>query len=164
MDEQLKEKLKLAAKSKGICVDGFEKICDGDKDSMVDYYLKIIDWSLERGFSDFATLKEHFSDCEEKGVFVGKTFHGELLNDLQRYVFHGCKGTIKVGLNVEKEIIPLLYLANGCRLHIIGTGDVKPKKKSGRSVVPVYIFGKNDLSARDNKYVRFIHYNSDLIL
>lgn len=147
------------ARAKGICLDGFEKIRSGDRDEMIEYYLKIIDWSLERSFPDLHVLTESFADCEDKGIFVGKTFHGELLNDLQTYVFHKCKGTISVGLNVDKAIIPMLYLANGCRLHIMGVGDIKPRK---RSEVPIYTFGKNDVSARDNRYVKFIHHKREL--
>lgn len=151
------------ARNKGICADGYSEMRAGGMDSLVDYYIKNPDWCLERNFPDFATLKEHFSGCEDKGVFVGKAFHGELLNDLQTYIFHGCKGTIKVGLNIEKSIIPMLYLANGCRLHIVGVGDVRPKKASQRSVVPIYTFGDNDVSARDNRYVKFARYKSGLI-
>ncbi len=163
-DTELKEVLLAIAQGKEICKPGYERMLMCDIDGLVDYYLEMPDWCMERGFPDFATLKEHFTGFENKGAFIGKTFHGEVLNDLQTYIFHKCTGTIKVGLNVEKGIIPMLYLANGCRLRIMGTGDFKPKKESERSAVPVYTFGKNDVSARDNKYVRFIRYNSDLIL
>lgn len=93
-------------------------------------------------------------------MYVDKTFNGELLNDKQIYVFHNCKGTIKVALNVEKAIIPMLYFANRCRLKVVGIGDVKPIH---RTEVPVYTFGKNDISARDNAYVKFNRYKNDLI-
>lgn len=159
----LKLQLMEQARNKGICVDGYSEMRAGDIDSLVDYYIKNPDWCLERNFPSFALLKENFSNFEDEGVFVGKTFHGELLNDLQTYIFHGCKGTIKVGLNVEKAIIPMLYLANGCKLHIVGTGNVKPRKESERSIVPVYSFGKNDVSARNNIYVKFMHYKSETI-
>ena len=79
------------------------------------------------------------------------------------YIFHKCKGTINVGLNIEKKIIPMLYIANGCRLRIVGVGDIKPKKASERSVVPIYTFGDNNVSARDNKYVEFRKFDEELI-
>lgn len=157
----LKEILINTAHAKGICAEGYKQMLESaDAGAMVDYYVAEPDWCLERGFPDLQTLREHFPDCGNKGVFVDKTFHGELLNDLQTYIFHNCKGTIKVGLNVEKAIIPMLYLANGCRLRIVGVGDVAPKKPS---VVPMYIFGKNDYSARDNKFVEFNIYKHDLL-
>ncbi len=159
----LKEVLMNEARAMGICKTGYQNMRGDNIDALVDYYITNPDWCLERNYPTLALLKENFSDIESKGVFVGKTFHGELLNDLQTYIFHGCKGTIKVGLNVEKGIIPMLYLANGCRLHIVGVGDIKPKKASERSVVPVYTFGKNDVSAKENKYVKFIHYKTELI-
>lgn len=154
------EQLLATAKSKGVCKEGYERMSESDRNSLVDYYLEMPDWCLERGFPDLRTLSAHFADCEDKGVYVNKVFHGELLNDLQTYIFHNCKGTIHVGLNVEKANIPMLYLSNGCRLRIVGVGDVKLKKPSE---VPVYTFGKNDVSARDNRYVKFIRYKSGVL-
>lgn len=159
--DSLKEQLINTAHAKGICAEGYKQMHgSADADAMVDYYVANPDWCLERNFPDLLTLTEKFSDCEDKGVFVNKTFNGELLNDLQTYIFHNCKGTIKVGLNVDKAIIPMLYLANGCRLRIMGVGDTVPKVPSE---VPVYVFGKNDLSAKNNKYVKFTAYKHALI-
>lgn len=159
--DNLKEILINTAHAKGICAEGYKQMLESaDIGEMTEYYVANPDWCMERNFPSLVMLREHFADCGDKGVFVDRTFHGELLNDLQTYIFHNCKGTIKVGLNVDKAIIPMLYLANGCRLRIIGTGDVVPKKQSE---VPVYVFGKNDLSARDNKYVEFITYKHNLI-
>lgn len=149
----LKEKLMNIARAKGICDEGYEELTNTvDKSAMVDYYIANPDWCLERDFPSLQMLKESFSDCEDKGVFVGKTFHGEEFRDLQTYVFHDCKGTIKVGLNTTKAIIPMLYLANGCRLRVVGIGDIIPRAPSE---VPIYSFGKNEISAKDNKYVSF---------
>jgi len=160
---ELKEILMKEARERGICDDGFRTIMSGSAEDMVQHYLSIPDWCLERNFPTLPVLKKHFADLGDKGVFVGRTFHGEVLNDLQTYVFHKCTGTIKVGLNIERGIIPMLYLANGCKLHIVGTGDIRPKKAKERSVVPIYTFGSNDVSAWDNRYVKFTRYKSELI-
>ena len=161
MNDGLKEKLINTAHAKGICAEGYRQMLgSADVNTMVDYYVANPDWCLERSFPDLQTLTEKFADCEDKGVFVNKTFHGEVLNERQAYIFHNCKGTIKVGLNVDKAIIPMLYLANGCRLRIVGVGDIAPKIPSE---VPVYVFGENELSAKDNKYVKFITYKHKLI-
>lgn len=151
------------ARLKGICVDGYSEMRTDNLDMLVDYYIKNPDWCLERDYPTLQFLKEHFSNIEDRGVFVNKTFHGELLNDLQSYIFHNSKGTIKVGLNVDKAIIPMLYLANGCRLRIIGVGDWKPSRTKDRTLVPIYSFGRNDISAKDNVYVEFVHYKHNLI-
>lgn len=147
------------ARAKGICAEGYEQMRRGDIDALVSYYVDNPDWCIERDYPTLDFLYEHFSDIEDKGVFVGKTFHGELLNEKQAYIFHDCKGTIKVGLNVEKAIIPMLYAANGCRLKIMGIGQTK----RSRAEVPVYAFGKNDISAKDNAYVKFTRYNHVLL-
>lgn len=161
--EGLKEVLVKEARAKGICMDGYSYMNRNDIDALIDYYITHPDWCLERNYPSLAYLKEHFSNIEDRGVYVGHTFHGELLNERQAYIFHNCKGTIKVGLNVKKVIIPMLYFANGCRIHIVGTGDIKPKKESERTIVPLYIFGQNDISARDNRYVKYTRYKSELI-
>lgn len=142
------------ARAKGICAEGYEEMRTADgRNGLVDYYVANPDWCLEREFPDLQTLEEEFADCEDKGVFVNKMFHGELLNDLQAYVFHNCRGTVKVGLNIDKAIIPMLYVANGCRIRFVGAGDAETRTPVH---VPVYMFGKNDVSAHDNKYVKFI--------
>lgn len=157
----IKDILINTAHAKGICAEGYKQMLGStDANAMVDYYVHNPDWCLERDFPTLPILSEQFANCEDKGVFVNKTFHGEVLNDLQTYIFHNCKGTIKVGLNVEKAIIPMLYLANGCRLRIVGIGEAVTKTPS---VVPVYVFGKNDYSAKDNKYVNFSIYKNELI-
>lgn len=161
MENRLKETLISAAHAEGICTEGYKQMLgSADVESMVDYYTANPDWCLERGFPDMKTLRKHFADISHKGVFVDHTFKGELLNDLQAYIFHNCKGTIKVGLNVDKAIIPMLYLANGCRLRIVGVGEIVPEKPT---VLPIYTFGKNDVSAKGNKYVEFITYKNELI-
>ncbi len=160
----LKETLANVARAKGVCAEGYAKILDAaDKDGLIEHYTANPDWCLERDFPTLGVLKAHFSDIEDKGVYVGKTFHGETLNEKQAYVLHNCRGTIKTGLNVEKGIIPMFYMANGCRLRIVGTGDIEPRREIDRSIVPVYTFGKNDVSARDNRYVVFNRYANDMI-
>lgn len=157
----IRDSLIHTAHAKGICAEGYKQMLESsDIDALVNYYITNPDWCLERNFPDLQTLRDHFGDIDEKGVFVDKTFNGELLNDLQAYIFHNCKGTIKVGLNVEKAIIPMLYLANGCDLKIVGVGDIKPIKPSE---VPVYVFGQNDVSVRDNEYVLFRMFPNKLL-
>lgn len=157
---ELKEILMEGARRGGICAEGYDKMRGYGRDKLIDYYIENPDWCLERDFPTLSVLRECFSDIEDKGVYIDKTFNGELLNDLQAYIFHNCKGTIKVGLNVEKAVLPMLYLSNGCRLRIIGTGVLTKNP----SEIPVYTFGENDVSARNNRYVRFRKYANDIIV
>ena len=157
----IKEILINVARAKGICSESYSTMLNATSvDALVNYYVANPDWCLERNFPSLDMLREHFPDAGKMGVFVDRTFHGEVLNDLQTYIFHNCKGTIKVGLNVDKAIIPMLYLANGCRLRIIGVGEVVSKDPSE---VPIYVFVKNDYSAKDNKHVGFNIYKHELI-
>lgn len=161
MKDGLKEQLIQAALAKGVCAEGYKHMVDSpDKDAMVNYYVANPDWCLERSFPDIEVLRDHFRDVTKMGVYVDHTFHGEVLNDLQTYIFHNCKGTIKVGLNVDKAIIPMLYLANCCELEIIGVGDIIPRLKPK---VPIYVFGENEYTTKDNEFVKFITYKHGLI-
>ena len=163
MDEMdfLKEKLINVARAKGICAEGHRQmLASAGVGDMVDYYVANPDWCLERSFPDMRTLREHFADMGGKGVFVDRIFHGERLDELQAYVFHNCRGTVKVGLNVERGSAPMLYLANGCRLHVVGDGPIAKEPTQ----IPIYVFGRNDLSARDNRRVRFRVFKHDVIV
>lgn len=148
------------ARAKGICAPGYELMRSYDRDGLVDFYLQNPDWCLERGFPALELLRSEFSDCEDKGVYVGKTFRGEVFDKLQTYIFHGCRGTIRVAMDYANAIIPMLYFANGCRMII--KCDQK-ENKNHPIEVPLYSFGKNDIQAKDNSYVRFIKYKHDLL-
>ena len=120
-------------------------------------YKKTIDWALEEGYPCMDTLRHYFSDCEVDGVFVDKEFHGETLNDHQVYVFHNCKGTIHVGLNIDRRIIPMLYFANGCDMDIRGISG------QGNQVrVPLYIFGANRIGAEQSEDIECLIYKFDV--
>ena len=126
------------------------------KAAAIRLYKKTIDWALEEGYPDIATLREHFADCGGFGIYVDKEFHGEILDEHQVYVFHNCSGTIRTGLNVEKRIIPMMYFANGCDM------DVRGIRGSGRSVrVPLYVFGQNRISAEQSEDIQCLTYKFD---
>lgn len=107
-----------------------------EKAEAIALYKKTIDWALEQGYPSIETIREHFSDCEDYGIYVDSTFHNVTLNDQQVYVFHHCTGTIYVGLNEHKGIIPMLYFANDCDMTVLAIGE-------DAGVTPLYIFGKN---------------------
>lgn len=152
-----------AARKRGICADGYRTIREApDREALIRYYLSNPDWCISRGFPDLPTLADCFSDCADMGVYVNVRFNGQLLNDRQIYIFHNCTGCIRTTFNIEKAVIPMLYVANGCRLRIIGAkpSELPPDKVK----IPVYIFGKNDVSARCNRYVSFTKFKSSLVI
>lgn len=155
----LKEYLMSEAREKGICLDGFKQMRSDDRDGLIDYYVSNPDWCLERGFPDLHTLSESFADCEGKGVYVNRTLDGETFSELQVYVFHNCKGRIKVAMDYKKELIPMLYFANGCNMVIECTQD----NGAFPIRVPIYEFGENNIQANDNMNIRFVRYKNDLI-
>lgn len=155
---ELREKLIYEGRRHGICTEGMKRIMSEDKDAMVDYYIRIIDWCLENGYPDLETLRSEFSGFEEKGIYVGKTFAGEVFDKLQTYVFHDCKGTIRVDMDYKNAVIPMLYFANGCDIRVECEQKNIPAIK-----IPVYVFGNNDIIAADNDNVKFKFYKKDLV-
>lgn len=138
MNEELKRQLRREASAHGMCQENRDALVSIETvEDAVALYKKTIDWALEEGYPNFATLQRYFSHCGDLGVFVGREFHGDILNDQQVYVFHNCTGTIRVGLNVDKRIIPMLYFANGCDM------TIKPTPVNGNVRVPLYVFGSN---------------------
>lgn len=133
-EEELKKTLMEGARLEGICVEGYGLMRGYDRDGLIDFYLECLDWCIERGFPSLKLLRREFSDIEDKGVFVGKTFNGEVFDKLQAYIFHDCKGTIKVAMDYENAVIPMLYFANGCRMR------VECEQKNDPAInVPLYI-------------------------
>lgn len=83
-------------------------------------YKNCISWALLEQYPTkddllaFAT-KETLAD---NGVYIDMEFDGERIDDHICCVFLGCKGWIRTGLNIDKAIIPMLYLSEGCELKI----------------------------------------------
>lgn len=130
---QLKETLMNDARREGICAPGYELMRGYDRDGLIDYYVQNPDWCIERGFPSLKLLRREFSDIGDKGVFVGKTFDGEVFDKLQTYIFHGCKGTIRVAMDYDNAVIPMLYFANGCNITVSCV-----QKNNPRIIIPIY--------------------------
>lgn len=144
-DATLREELMHSARSAGICAEGYSQMRGYDRDGLVSYYVGNPDWCIERGFPSLETLRREFSDIEDKGVFVGKTFDGEVFDKLQAYIFHDCKGTIKVAMDYDNAIIPMLYFANGCKIRVKCEQDNKPA-----IVVPLYVSEDSSVSHKNS--------------
>lgn len=107
-----------AARRGGICAEGYGQMRSYDRDGLIGYYLECPDWCMERGFPSLELLRREFSDIKDKGVFIGRTFDGESFDKLQTYIFHDCKGTIRVAMDYDNAVIPMLYFANGCNIRV----------------------------------------------
>lgn len=83
-------------------------------------YKNCISWALQERYPTkeellaFAT-KETLAD---NGVYIDMEFNGERIDGHIVCVFLNCKGRISTGLNLNKAIIPMLYLSEGCDLKI----------------------------------------------
>lgn len=130
----MKETLMEDARRGGICAEGYGLMRGYDREELIGYYVQNPDWSIERGFPSLELLRREFSDIEDKGVYVGRTFDGEVFDKLQAYIFHDCKGTIKVAMDYDNAVIPMLYFANGCRMRV----DCEQKNDPAINV-PLYI-------------------------
>ena len=153
---RLKEMLMEEARRGGICAEGFREMRTDSIGELVDYYVANPDWCMERSFPSLEILRSEFSDCEDKGVFVGRTFNGEVFSERQVYIFHDCKGTIKVAMDYDNAVIPMLYFANGCNMTVSCNQPNNPPIR-----VPLYVTdeGNNSINyvAADNcEFIRHI--------
>ena len=145
-----KKKLIDEAASNGMCDIGLGRIKKEDAEGIIENYLESPDWCMKRGFPDLDTIRNIIDGQKFSGIFVDREFTGEMLNEFPVYIFHNCRGTIRVGINIDKKLIPVLYVANGCRLKIIGSGEIVPIIPS---IVPVFAFGNNRITVESNKFV-----------
>lgn len=143
--------------SHGVCGEYSELLNRaGTASAALALYKRGIDWCLERNSPSINLLRQYKQECEQNSVFIDRTFHGEILTGEQVYVFHNCRGTIRVGLNMEKHIIPMLYFANGCAM------SVKSADSSGLSIrVPLYVFGPNSINAEVSEDIVCVFINKD---
>lgn len=133
------------------------KDCESKSDA-IKLYKKTIDWALERNYPGIDILRSEFANSHNDGLFIDHTFYGEVLNEQQVYIFHNCKGVIKVGLNSEKAIIPMLYFANGCDIKVesINAMRIMP------DIVPCYVFGDNSVIAENDINAIFRIYREEV--
>ena len=142
-----KDSLLRYGKLNSMCAENIEalKECETKSDAIL-LYKKTIDWALERNYPTLEILRSEFADCQDDGLFIDHIFNGETLNENQVYVFHNCKGTIKVGLNTDKAIIPMLYFANNCEMRIEGINAMRVMP----DIIPCYVFGDNSIAAEND--------------
>lgn len=152
MQPSWKEYLLRQARLHSMCTENLEALraCNTKADAVA-LYKKTIDWALEENYPPINFIRNEFGDCENLGVYIDRTFHGELFDEHQCYVFHNCRGYITVDINIQKKIIPMLYFANGCQLSVgrANSAHTMPIR------VPLYIYGENTIVADDDEDIIF---------
>ena len=142
-----KTHLQHLARKHNMCADNraYLSACETKEDA-IRLYKQTIDWALEEGYPDLDFLRKEFGNSQGEGIFIDQHFTGQPLSEHQVYVFHHCTGTIRVGLNLAKKIIPMCYFANNCDMTILGfEGErIFPDR------VPLYIFGENKIDASNS--------------
>lgn len=92
-------------------------------------YKNCISWALQERYPTKEELLE-FADRKTlaaNGVYIDMNFAGERIDNFVCCVFLGCRGWISTGLNIEKAIIPMLYLSEGSDLKIkVDRGLLRP--------------------------------------
>ena len=159
MSSNWKSHLQRLAREHHMCADNraYLSACETKEDA-IRLYKQTIDWALEEGYPDLDFLRKEFGKCQGEGIFVDHHFTGQPLSEHQVYVFHHCTGTIRVGLNLAKKIIPMCYFANNCDMTILGIDGERifPDR------VPLYIFGENNVVAKNTSTTEFRVYHHDI--
>lgn len=128
------------------------------KSEAIQLYKRTIDWALEEGYPPLDSLRREFSHNEKEGLFIDRTFHGEVFRRQQCYILHNCSGVIKVDMDFKNAVIPMIYLANGC--------DITLRRAESEDdeliVVPVYSFGDNRVFAENSERVSFRIYQMEV--
>lgn len=83
-------------------------------------YKNCISWALQEQYPTKKDLLNFTTQdvLAENGIYVDREFMGERIDDHICCVFLNCKGYITTGLNVNKAIIPMIYLSDGSDLGI----------------------------------------------
>lgn len=121
-----KQTLIREAKEKEMCSDYFKSLslCS-DKITAIELYMSNPGWALKKDYPSFKVLREEFNLYGREGLYVDKRFAEERLDSRLYYVLHNCKGVIRSGLNVEKAVIPVFYVANGSEICFMSDDNVQ---------------------------------------
>lgn len=83
-------------------------------------YKNCISWALQERYPTKEDLLA-FADKDvlaENDIYIDREFSGERIDEHICCVFINCKGWITTGLNLDKAIIPMIYLSEGSDLLI----------------------------------------------
>lgn len=158
MGKDWKNKIISDAKAHGICGEYAELMSRAaTKEDFLALYKRGIDWSLENNCPSVDYLRAEGQGFERLGLYIDHEFHGETLDDQQVYIFLNCKGKIRVGLNMKKRIIPMLYFSNGCEMEVASADRLAMQIR-----VPLYIYGENRISAEQSDDLICVTYKREV--
>lgn len=83
-------------------------------------YKNCISWALQERYPTKEDLLAFASKetLAENRVYIDTVFNGERIDSHICCVFLNCRGWISTGLNIDKAIIPMLYLSEGSDLKV----------------------------------------------
>ena len=153
---ELRDILIRQARERGVCVDGYGRLSNLDRSALLEYYKVMVDWCLEHHYPDLSVIEKYFSDCGDSGIYVGKIFRGETLSG-DVYVFHNCKGWVRVAMDYAKCVIPMLYFGNGSKMRV----KCDQRRNIGNPIcVPLYIYDAR-VEADDGEYATYKRIDRD---
>lgn len=112
-------------------------------------YRRGASWALENDVPRLDMLRQYKDErLDLHGIYIDREFDGEELWDKQVYILRNCSGTIRTGLNLDKQIVPMFYLSDGSDLKIeSANGDYL----SHPIIVHVWLFGDSSFVCADEK-------------
>ncbi len=123
-------------------------------------YKNCISWALQERYPTKDDLLTFISreTLAENGVYIDMEFHGERIDSHICCVFLNCMGWISTGLNLDKAIIPMLYLSENSNMEIqVSDKLLNPipvelyyGSKITGDIELLSIKDNNSLSAKDN--------------
>lgn len=120
-------------------------------DTLTDFlrlYRRGADWAMEHNVPSLDMLRRFPEErLDLHGIYIDREFNGETLWDKQIYILRNCRGTVRTGLNVEKRLSPIFYIADGSELTFESANDVVVHPIS----VKVWLYGDSKVKCNDEK-------------
>ena len=124
-------------------------------ESLTDFlrlYRRGADWALENNVPSLDMLRRFSEErLDLHGIFIDRTFDGDVLWDRQVYILRNCKGTVRTGLNIEKRLSPIFYLSDGCDITFT---SANAEHLVHVITVPVYTYGGSVAGSDDTLKLR----------
>ena len=145
------------AARRGICrqYTGLLEKCENLTD-FLRLYRRGADWALTNDVPSLNMLRRFAEErLDLHGIYVDKAFDGETLWDRQVYILRNCHGTIRTGLNIDKRIIPIFYIADGSDITIeSANGDylLHPVR------IEAHLYGNSNVNCEDTKKLQCTKY------
>ena len=144
-----KQQVLTEAAGRRACRKGIDRLTEcGSISDVMQLYRREADWALENDVPSLALLRQYKDErLDLHGLYIDREFDGETLWDKQVYILRNCKGTIRTGLNINKRLIPIFYIADGSELTFESANDVVVHPIS----IEVWLYGDSKVKCNDEK-------------